>query len=336
MLTEKENAERIIGFGNPDRVGTHVPMQLISYLGCNHEGYQEKPNPDSSVWEDIWGTTWRLESEYISEMPVNHPISDGWSSVEKYRWPDPDDDRLVSKIYQDLETIQDDQDSFLTGFHRDLLLEKGSMLAGMQNLMIWFKTDSELVKFIFQRIMDFQLGIAKHYLACNVEMVKFGEDLGGQTSALFSHEVFEKFLLPEYKRIFNFYKGKNIKVYFHSCGQIENFIDDFINLGVDILNPVQATANNLVLVRERTMGKIALEGGVNSSIIMQADKTALKKEVLHRLLQLGSDGGYFCCPDQKMPYPEKNIQFIDFLVNKFGKYPLNNECINEELKNNSS
>lgn len=332
MFSEKENAERIIRFNNPDRIGTRVPMQLLAYLGCNHEGYQEKLNPDSSVWDDIWGTTWRMESEYISEMPVRHPLSGGWTSVENYQWPDADDERLISKIYQDLETNQNNQESFLTGFHRDLLLEKGSMLAGMQNLMIWFKTDPDLVKFIFQKIMDFQLGIAKHYIACNVEMVKFGEDLGGQTNALFSHEIFEKYFLPEYERIFDFYKEKDIYIYFHSCGRIEGFIDDFIKLGVDVLNPVQATANNLDLVRERTMGKIALEGGVNSSIVMQADKTALKKEVLQRLLQLGSDGGYFCCPDQKMPYPEMNLKLIDDIVYKFGIYPLDKERVFEELE----
>lgn len=321
----KSNALKIIRYNQPERIQVNVPMGIVAYLGCNHEGYTgglHNGFHSDETWQDIWGTTWRLFVDTISEMPVAHPLADGKDALNKYHWPDPHDERLVSKIAIDVQNIQDRDSIFLTGFHRDLLWEKACMLAGMDNIMIWFKTEPQLVRDIFRRIMDFQIEISQYYLDVGVEMVKFGDDLGGQTNSLFSHAIFEEFIYPEYKRIFDLYSKKNVMIYFHSCGKVERFLDDFIHLGVNILNPVQATANNLDLVRERTNNKIALEGGVNSSIVMHGNEGEVEKEVLMRMGQLGGSGGYFCKPDQTMPYPKRNLLALEKTVEQYGKYPL--------------
>ena len=322
---DKENSLRIIENNQPQRVEVSTPMKYISYLGCDHEDYDTHLPFDkeaTKIWVDIWGTTWEFHQGGISEMPIGNPLSDGLGVIDQYHWPDPNDERLIAKIYQEREKITTFDDGFLTGLNRELLWEKSYMLAGMENMMIWFKLEPNLVKDIFHHIMQFQLGIAKHYVELGVEMVKFADDLGGQNNALFSHEIFEEFILPEYRKIFDFYNQNNVLIYLHSCGNIEKFLEDFIELEVDILNPVQATANNLDYVRKVTAGKIVLEGGVNSSIVMHGKEPEVEDEVKKRIHQLGKDGGYFCKPDQTLPYPEKNIYKLIDAVERYGKYPL--------------
>jgi hypothetical protein len=109
---------------------------------------------------------------------------------------------------------------------------------------------------------------------------------------------------------------------FHSCGAVESAIETFVQLGVDVLNPVQATANDLDGIRSRTQGRMALRGGVSSATIMDGPVERIAAEVRERIWQLGRDGGYFCCQDQDLPFPEPHIDALHQAVEEYGQYPL--------------
>ena len=159
--------------------------------------------------------------------------------------------------------------------------------------------------------MDFQLGIARHYLSLGVEIVEMSDDLGTQSRLLLSPAVIREFLLPEYRRLFELYKARGVLVNFHSCGHIEPALDMFLELGVDILNPVQKTANDLAAVRRKTAGRMALQGGISSGLIASGPIPAIREEVRRCIGLLGRDGGYFCGPDQGMPWPEGALPGAD-------------------------
>lgn len=196
------------------------------------------------------------------------------------------------------------------------------MLAGMENMMEWFYTEPEKAKDILHHIMDFQLGIAKHYLQCGIELADFGDDLGTQHSLLLSPAIIREFLVPEYQRLISLYKSRGVLINFHSCGHIEPLLDLFIELGVDILNPIQATANDLSTVREKTRGRMALMGGVSSALLMMASPEEIQAETIRVMELLGRDGGYLCCADQYMPFPPENLEALYRTVEQYGKYPL--------------
>ena len=99
-------------------------------------------------------------------------------------------------------------------------------------------------------------------------------------------------------------------------------VDTFMDLGVDILNPVQATANDLATVRARTQGRMALQGGVSTGAIMAGPPAAIETEVRRTMWALGRDGGYFCGPDQGMPFPPAHIEASRKAVERYGRYPL--------------
>jgi uroporphyrinogen decarboxylase len=299
------------------------PCHSVTYHGCNHEGYLGGGHhlPVGSTWVDIWGTGWQREQEGVMGFPRVYPLADLPNAMRAYAWPDPDDERLCAKIYTSAQGW-DSQNKFLLGQHRDTLWEKAYMLVGMENLMVYIKTEPNAVRELFRRIMDFQLGIARHYLKVGIELAGCGDDLGTQSRLLLSPQVIQTFLVPEYQRLFNLYLQRNVRIQFHSCGHILPLVETFINLGITILNPVQATANDLNELRQRTAGKMALFGGVSSALLVSGPPSAIRQEVALRLWQLGQNGGYFCSPDQGMPWPAEHEAEFDRALSDMGRYPL--------------
>ncbi len=320
-MDAKENALRIIRFDHPGRVQRRAPTHTLCYHGCNHEGFDGggDDSPVGSTWVDIWGTTWHKIQEGVMGLPIGNPLAKV-EDLERYQWPDPNDERICGSLYQAAKDAP--KDLFLAGSHRDTLWEKAYMLVGMEALMVYFYTEPGFVRQVLHRIMDFHLGIAQHYVRLGVEFVEFTDDLGTQNGPLLGTRIVSEFLVPEYRRLFDFYKGRGILIGFHSCGHVESMLDMFMELGVDVLNPVQATANDLDRVRARTQGRMALQGGVSSATVMAGPPERIVSEVRQRLWQLGRDGGYFCGPDQGMPYPQEHLDALQGAIDRYGRYPL--------------
>lgn len=323
-MNAKENALRIIHFDNPERIVQSPPGSVIYYFGCNHEGFEGGGHdlPVGSKWTDIWGTGWHKELDGCMAFPRQYPLANS-SQLRTYTWPDPDDERLCSLIYRMANEVTR-EDGFLIGSHRDTLWEKSYMLVGMENMMVAFQEEPEFAREVLHRIMNFQMGIAKHYLNVGVEIVLFGDDLGTQMGPLVSPWIVEEFFMPEYRRLIELYKKHNVIISFHSCGKIEWAIPFFQDLGIDLLNPVQASANDLDKVRELTDGRIALQGGVSTKTIMEGPPERIVAEVRCRIWQLGRNGGYFCGPDQGLPFPPEHIAALNDAIRKYGEYPLRN------------
>jgi uroporphyrinogen decarboxylase len=329
-MNPKENARRILRFDAPERVVTGIPAYGIGYHGVNHQGYGDAgmgnghDRPVGAKWHDIWNTVWHKEYPDVMGFPKGNPLAE-IDAMNGYSWPDSDDERICGKIYRDAEGFHEKDAKFLTGSHRDTLWEKAYMLVGMENMMAYFYTDPLYAKEILHRIMDFQLGIALHYVNVGVEMVDLGDDLGTQHSLIMSPEIMEEFLVPEYRRLFGFYRERKILIGFHSCGHVEPVLEMLIGLGADVLNPVQATANNMTNVIRTTHRRMALSGGISTGLVMDGPVDMIREEVKRNIRILGKDGGYFCGPDQGMPFPKRHIDALHEAVEEYGKYPLDME-----------
>jgi uroporphyrinogen decarboxylase len=323
MMNPKENALRIVRFDNPERVVSNVPSHGLGYLGVNHEAYDGSGHhlPVGSTWTDIWGTGWRKEHEGVMGFMQAYPLADLPRALKTYSWPDPDDERICAPIYEGVKGWNPDE-AFLGGSHRCTLWERTYKLVGMEDHMCYFHTEPGAVRELLHGVMDFQLGIARHYVEVGVETIGMSDDLGTQSGLLLSPEIVHEFLVPEYRRLFDFYKAHGVMIGFHSCGHVVPLLEMFMELGVDVLNPVQSTANDLDEVRRITQGRMALHGGVSTATLMDGPPEAIREEVKRRMWQLGRTGGYFCAPDQGMPWPEAHIAALRDTVAECGAYPL--------------
>lgn len=321
-MNAKENALRIIRFDRPERIVSGAPAYGVHYRGCNHRSYDNGGHdcPVGTTWTDVWGTVWRKELEGVMGFPQHHPLAEV-GSLKAYAWPDPDDQRICGRIYRMAEEFPGG-DRFLSGSHRETLWEKSYMLVGMADLMTHLFTQPGYAREIFHRVMDFQLGIAQHYLAVGIELATLGDDLGTQAGPLLGPKIVAEFLVPEYRRLFDLYKRAGVLIAFHSCGNIESALETFMDLGVDVLNPVQATANDLDKVRSATQGRMALQGAVSTATIMAGPVEKIVAEARQRMWQLGREGGYFCGPDQGLPFPQAHVDALHEAVEEYGRYPL--------------
>jgi uroporphyrinogen decarboxylase len=334
-MNQVENYLRAIAFNHPAWVPRRSPVYLLRYYGCNHEGFDphDAPTgariggddaPTGARWFDIWGTGWHKIHPDVMGLPEIYPL-DQPEKLASYTWPDPDDERLVSLIDELAAAYpgEAEADLLLAGSHRDTLWEKAYMLVGMEAMMVYFLEQSAFAREVLHHIMDFQLGIARRYLQKGIRMAQLGDDLGTQRGALLGPRIVREFLLPEYRRLVAFYKQNGVLINFHSCGNLRTVLPIFLELGFDVLNPVQATANDLDEVRRLTQGRMALQGAVSSAIIMEGPPERIGAEARQRMWQLGRQGGYICTQDQSMPYPPDHLRALDEAVEQFGRYPLN-------------
>ena len=322
MISKKENALRALRFDNPEYIMSGMPVYTLSYNGCNHEGYAGGGHdcPVGTRWTDIWNTGWQKEQDGVMGFPRINPLAD-MSCLREFKWPEPNDERICGQIYK-MKEAYEGGDCFIAGSHRDTLWEKSYMLVGMENMMVYLYTEPEYAREILHNIMNFQLGIAEHYINAGIETVYMGDDLGTQRNLLLGIDMLYEFFVPEYKRLFDLYKERNVIINFHSCGHIEPILGLFMDLGVDCLNPIQATANNLARVREITNSRMALEGGIPTAVVMDGTPDEIVSAVKDAIHILGQNGGYFCQPDQSMPFPEQNILVLNDAVAKYGLYPI--------------
>jgi len=324
-MNSKENAKEIIRFGRPEKIVTGLPADWVGYFGVNHEGFAGggHDSPVGTVWTDVWGTTWHKELDGVMGFPQVHPLADFPAALRTYRWPNPDDERIIGRVYTQAAAVAAHREErFLVGSHRETLWEKSYMLAGMETLFVSFHESPRAVHELLDRIIAFDLAVAEHYLKVGVDFVSMGDDLGTQSGLLLSPAILDEFFLPRYRRLFEVYKRHGVGVTFHSCGHISPLLERFISLGVDVLNPVQASANDLAELRRVTQGRMALEGGVRSAVIVSGPPAAIRSEVATRILQLGRQGGYFCTADQGMPWPPEHYQALAAAVEELGHYPL--------------
>ena len=314
---EIENFYQLARFGKPAFIPSTIPTHLASYIGSNHESFegQSHSSPAGTVWTDVWGVTWKKEFDDVMGFPLNHPLAE-LTKLDTFDFPDLSDPKYTTRIYEEAKKADG---KILCGANNNLIWEKAAYLVGMEDLMAYMYTEPKLVKDLFHRLMDFQLTLAKHNVKAGCKVIYMGDDLGTQNSLLLGMGLFNEFILPEYKRIFDYYRDNDVIINFHSCGYIEPMIETFIALGVHILNPIQSSANNLENVKALAKNKLVLQGAVNSDVVYSGTECEIRSLVRQRIDMLGKGGGYICCPDQGLGYPPENIEILEDEVRSYGK-----------------
>lgn len=338
-MTPKENLLEVLKFGTSEYIPyySNTPMREIGhalFLETHHEkGHRwHDVNGDaldnlsaslcagmSGRWKDIWGVGWQISSQDYCPYPISHPI-ERLNDVDEYRLPDPMQSGILAKAADN----QSHRERYLIcGWHDWGVFCLGWLLVGMENFMRSVLSDPPAVRSLLRRIGDFHVEIARQYVESGVEMAMVADDYGSQHSLMISPDQWREFIRPELSRIIQVYKNAGCFFYLHSCGHIMELVDDFIELGVDVLNPIQARANDLSEIRAQTLGKITLHGGIDTQYVMMRGTPAeVREETKRCLLMLGKNGGYLCAPDQLMPFPAENINAFVKTAEKYCRYPI--------------
>ncbi len=200
-------------------------------------------------------------------------------------------------------------------------------IIGSDNVLLWIGLyPDELGKFI-SRINEFSLGIADAQIRAAEGlldgMVIWG-DVAYRKDMLFSPDYWRKYFKPGVKALVDLCHAFNLPVIYHGCGNVQKIFEDFIEIGVDAYNPLEAKAGfDVVDLRRRYGHKIAFCGNMDVYTWAHASKDELKKVVLTKL-NAAKGGGFIFQSDHSVPsnISAKNYEYVINLVRQFGRYPL--------------
>ncbi len=143
-----------------------------------------------------------------------------------------------------------------------LLFERFWSFRGMENALCDFIENPDEVHRLFRALTDFyKVAITRSKNELNADAVLSSHDIGTQSSSFFSLEIFREFFKPYYKELIDHAHGLNMHFWLHTCGNIEAFIPDFIEIGLDVLHPIQKYTMNECEIAEKYGDKICLWAG---------------------------------------------------------------------------
>lgn len=211
------------------------------------------------------------------------------SEVERFHWPElrycdfADAEHAVEKTLAHGLAV-------LSGawccFYHDV-----SDFFGMENYFVKMYTDPAVVEAVTEHVVDFYLSVnAKWFdiIGDRMDAIFFGNDFGSQLDMLISPEMFDKFVMPYFRKITEQAKKRGYKVVLHSCGAIEKVIPRLIDAGADALHPIQARARGMdaAALAAKYNGKIVFIGGIDTQELLPFGTAAQVADETRRVVDL--------------------------------------------------
>jgi uroporphyrinogen decarboxylase len=192
------------------------------------------------------------------------------------------------------------------------LLELAWSLRGMDNFLVDLVSNDELVEYLLDRITEMKEFKVEMFAKAGCDQIMFSEDLGMQDRMIMSPDTWRKWFKPRWKRIIAKAKSinPNIFIWFHSDGDIREVIPDFIEIGVNVLNPVQPECIDPAEIRKLYGDKLAFWGTIGTQTTMPfGTPEDVKNEVKKRIETVGYDGGLVLAPTHTLEpeVPMENI-----------------------------
>jgi uroporphyrinogen decarboxylase len=241
---------------------------------------------------------------------VGHPLSD-FSKVSSYRMPDPDLPELYTGVDGLLKKYHDEY--WIAGVAVTTMYETAWALRGFEQMFIDFAENPEIVDILFGMTISYHLSIAKTLVTKGVDMIWIGDDVGGQNRMLISPATWRRFFREKMASFISSLKEINpaVRIAYHSDGNIMPIIPELIEIGVDILNPIQPASMNPAEVRKIAGKKLCLWGTVDEQFTLPfADTLGVRREIAERISTTGREGGLILSPTH-------NIQLDTPLGNYF-------------------
>ncbi len=288
-----------------------------------------------SPFIDSWGSG-QKEIGPGEWFPGIHPLAE-LSSVEELEsypgWPDMSDPSRVAHVKSTAAALAEENQYGIMATPWLLFpLERAFAMQGMDVFLLNLAMNPDLAVALLEKtaaLCKSLMGVFLDELGDMVDIIKIGDDLGTQESLLMSPKMYRELLKPIHADYIQFIKERtSAKVFFHTDGDVFPLIDDFIEMGVDILNPIQTSAGKMadLTTLKKQFGKnIIFCGGLDTHRVLPSGTTAEVREEVKRVIQmLGGDGGYMVSSVHTImnDVPPENVLAMVDAVEEFGKYPI--------------
>ena len=284
---------------------------------------------DEAEYVDAWGILWRRmefpggQGSY-TEM-VGHPLAGEDSRLASYRPPDPNEPTQYAGVAELVARWGGTH--AIVGGVLGSAFEGPWYLRGMDQFLTDMLLNKDYAHALIDLVADWNLAAGLKLVELGVDLILAGDDVGVQDRMLISPELFREFVKPRYGRLFSAYKKANprLRIATHICGYIEPILDDLVETGVDILNPVQPLAMDPARLKKRYGKTLSFWGAVDDQKVLPlGSPEEVEAEVRLRLGQLAPGGGYILCSSHNVQpgTPMANIRAFYRAAEKHRGYPI--------------
>jgi len=263
-----------------------------------------------AYWEyvDEWGITHRrpkVDGLYYSVMrsPLADPLLTP-EDVRAYRFPNTGDPARIEGLREQAEQYRAQGKAVMLKGVLAGIFEMAQRVRGMENLLMDMASNEALAGTLFDKMLELKLAfweMALPRLRDVVDVISEADDYGTQVSQLISPRMFRQQIKPRLAVLFARIKqlAPNARLFFHSCGNVRPLLPDFIEIGMDILNPIHITATGMeprALKRDFGDAIVFWGGGVDTQdVLPHGTPQQVKDNVRRNIDALAPGGGYVFC-----------------------------------------
>lgn len=281
-----------------------------------------------------WGTSQiRLSEGDWTFGPPPMKAATTIEEIEAFPWPDMTDPTRVAHCKAQAKKLAEENEYAVMGVPWLLFpFERAFSMQGMDTFLLNMAMYPDFATALLAKItekckemMEVFLRETGEYL----DIIKIGDDLGTQESLMISPKMYRQMVKPFHADLIAFTKERtDAKVFFHTDGDVFNLIEDFIEIGVDILNPIQTSAgrmSNLEGLKQTYGDRITFCGAIDTHhILPNGTPEEVQQEVKRVIDILGPGGGYLAASVHTImnDVPAENVLAMVDAVEKYGQYPL--------------
>jgi uroporphyrinogen decarboxylase len=312
-----------------------VDVRGLFPLNSHNWNVVEEEAGEYWLYRDEWGIVHRRprpDGLYYSlyQSPLTRPeltVQD----IESHPWPDFSDPVRITGLKSQAQTYRSQGFGVVLKDPFAGVFEMAQRIVGMENCLTIMAVDKKLAGVLFEKITDLKIAfweMALPQLADSVDVITQADDFGTQVSQLISPRMFRDQLKPHWSRVLNRLQAlaPEAKRFFHSCGSVRPLIPDFIEMGVQILNPVHTRAIGMepaALKRDFGDALVFWGGGVDTQgVLPHGSPEAVKADVRRSLETLMPGGGYVfnTIHNIQADVPVANLLAMYEALSEYGSY----------------
>ena len=343
-MTSRERVLTTFDFGEPDRVPTwlgaspefinkaiiefklHNEEELLQFFGDDFRRVIAPYHPGGPDGNE--DTPFGIPRAGIGYgMATCNPLNDaGMEEIRTYSWPDPANID-ISKIRSEAE-MHKGQYAILGGdwspFWHDV-----TDLFGMENLFIRMLMEPELVEYTFERIVDYYIEVSTRIFEKAADLIDIffiGNDFGSNTGPLLDISLFDRFIVPQLKRLTELGHQYGLKVMLHCCGGFRELIPSMIDAGLDGLHAIQPSCRGMDIgeLKKEFGDRIVFNGCIDSNFVLIQGTPDYVRQVTERTIDIMKHGGGFIAGASHdyllEETPVENVHAMFETIKSYGKY----------------
>jgi uroporphyrinogen decarboxylase len=303
-----------------------MPYRNLSLLPTKNEPDYEKYYKvlPQGAYIDDWGVA-QVPGGLAHFTKMMHPMESFTSPEQVWNFPLPDllEDYRWEGYKNKVAATKDE--GLLAAYSAIQIFEYAWYLRGMDNLMVDMLDDEAMATACIDRMTSIQCALARRLAGAGIDMIVYGDDVGTQRAMMMDPTTWRKWLKPSMEKAIRAAKEINpdIIAYYHSDGVIYDIIPDLIEIGVDVLNPVQPECMDPIKVKELYGDKLSFWGTIGTQTTMPFGTPQEVEETVRLMIEkVGVNGGLVIAPTHLLEpeVPWENIMAFVNAVKKYGKY----------------